>query len=159
MHARSSARMVSVFSRKVPRKFALLRPISSSACCLSVVMPSRTAAQNVATHCRCRQRSDRHSRTGPPNNVRIVPTCNKTGMGTGRLDQESPRQTKPKKGQFMNFSRGQTGTKVRCESRLFSQGKTPEFRKMGEIHELFILALSLVWFAGAIPDWVSTTVA
>ena len=52
----------------------------------------------------------------------------------------------------MNFSRGQTGTKVRCESRLFSQGKTPEFTKMGEIHELFVLALPLVWFAGATPD-------
>ena len=39
------------------------------------------------------------------------------------LIQESPRQTKPKKGQFMNFSRGQTGTKFQCESRLFSQGK------------------------------------
>ena len=37
--------------------------------------------------------------------------------------QESPRQTKAKKGQLMNFSRGQTGTKIRCESRLFSQGK------------------------------------
>ena len=42
--------------------------------------------------------------------------------------------------------------KIRCESCLFSQGKTPEFTKTGEIHELFILALSLVWFAGATPD-------
>ena len=25
--------------------------------------------------------------------------------------------------------------------------------KMGEIHELFVLALSLVWFAGATPDF------
>ena len=57
-----------------------------------------------------------------------------------------------KKGQFMNFSRGQSGTKVRCELRLFSQGNTPEFTKMGEIHELFLLALSLVWFAGATPE-------
>ena len=53
--------------------------------------------------------------------------------------QESPRHTKPKKGQFMNFTRGHSGTKVRCESCLFSQGKTPEFTKMGEIHELFAL--------------------
>ena len=30
--------------------------------------------------------------------------------------------------------------------------ETPEFTKMGEIHELFVLALSLVWFAGATPD-------
>ena len=52
----------------------------------------------------------------------------------------------------MNFSQGHSGTKVQCESCLFSQGKTPEFTKMGEIHELFVLALSLVWFAGATPD-------
>ena len=44
----------------------------------------------------------------------------------------------------MTFSRGQTGTKVRFESRLFSQGKTPEFTKMGETHELFVLAF--LWF-------------
>ena len=37
----------------------------------------------------------------------------------------------------MNSSRGQTVTKVRCESRLFSQGRTPEFTTMGEIHEVF----------------------
>ena len=41
--------------------------------------------------------------------------------------QDWPRQTKPKKGQFMNFSQGHSGTKVQCESCLFSQGKTPEF--------------------------------
>ena len=52
----------------------------------------------------------------------------------------------------MNFSQGHSGTKVKCESCLFSQGKTPEFTKMGEIHELFVLPLSLVWFAGATPE-------
>ena len=41
----------------------------------------------------------------------------------------------------MNFSRGQAGTNVRCESRLFSQGKTPEFTEMGENHERFVLTL------------------
>ena len=70
------------------------------------------------------------------------------------FSQEWPRQTKPKKGQFMNFSQGRSGTKVQCESCLFSQGKTPEFTKMGEIHELFVLALFLVWFAGATPDFL-----
>ena len=57
----------------------------------------------------------------------------------------------------MNFSQGHSETKVQCDSCLFSQGKTPEFTKMGEIHELFVLALSLVWFAGATldpRDWV-----
>ena len=52
----------------------------------------------------------------------------------------------------MNFSQGHSGTEVQCELCLFSYGKTPEFTKMGEIHELFVLALSLVWFAGATPD-------
>ena len=70
----------------------------------------------------------------------------------GASSQEWPRQTKPKKGQFMNFSQGHSGTKVQCKSCLFSQGKTPEFTKMGEIHELFVWALRLVWFAGATPD-------
>ena len=66
------------------------------------------------------------------------------GKLRGGENQESPQQTKPKKGQFMNFSQGHSGTKVQCESCLFSQGKTPEFTKMGEIHELFV--------AGATPE-------
>ena len=33
-----------------------------------------------------------------------------------KCSQEWPRQTKPKKGQFMNFSQGHSGTKVQCES-------------------------------------------
>ena len=32
--------------------------------------------------------------------------------------QERPRQTKPKKGQFMNFSQGHSGTKVRYVNRV-----------------------------------------
>ena len=40
------------------------------------------------------------------------------------LDQEWPRQTKPKKGQFMNFSQGHSGTKVRYANRAcFPKGK------------------------------------
>ena len=50
------------------------------------------------------------------------------------------------------LSWGHSGTKVRCESCLFSQGKTPGFTEMGELHEVFVLALSLVWSAGATPD-------
>ena len=46
-----------------------------------------------------------------------------------------------------------------CESCLFSQGKTPEFTNMGEIHELFALALSLVWFAGATPESTMKTIS
>ena len=56
----------------------------------------------------------------------------------------------------MNFSQGHSGTKVQCESCLFSQGETPEFTKKGEIHELFVLALSLVWFAGATPEDIAS---
>ena len=53
----------------------------------------------------------------------------------------------------MNFSQGHSGTKIQCESSFFLLRKnTPEFTKMGEIHELFVLALSLVWFAGATPE-------
>ena len=53
----------------------------------------------------------------------------------------------------MNFSQGHSGTKVQCEDHAcFPKEKTPEFTKMGELHELFVLALSLVWFAGASPD-------
>ena len=52
----------------------------------------------------------------------------------------------------MNSLQGHSGEKVQYESCLFSQGKTPKFTKMGEIHERFVLALSLVWFAGATPD-------
>ena len=59
-------------------------------------------------------------------------------------------QTKERSGH--KLSQGHSETKVQCESCLLSWGKTPEFTKKGEIHELFVLALSLVWFAGATPD-------
>ena len=49
----------------------------------------------------------------------------------------------------MTFSQGHSGTKVRDVNRAcFPKEK---HTKMGEIHELFVLALSLVWFAGATP--------
>ena len=35
---------------------------------------------------------------------------------------------------------------------VFPKEKHQNSQKMGEIHELFVLALSLVWFAGATPD-------
>ena len=44
------------------------------------------------------------------------------GVWMGRPIQERPQQTKPKKGRFMNFSQGHSGTKVQCESCLFSGG-------------------------------------
>ena len=71
--------------------------------------------------------------------------------------QEWPRQSKPKKGQFMNFSQGHSGTKVRYVNRACFPEEKSEFTKMGKIHELFVLALSLVWFAGVTPEilWCS----
>ena len=53
----------------------------------------------------------------------------------------------------MNFSQGPSGRKVQFVNRAcFPKEKTPEFTKMGEVHELFVLPLSLVWFAGATPE-------
>ena len=53
----------------------------------------------------------------------------------------------------MNFSQGHSGTKVRYVNRAcFPKEKQARFTKIGEIHELFVLALSLVWFAGATPE-------
>ena len=50
--------------------------------------------------------------------------------------QEWPRQTKPKKGQFMNFPQGHSITKVRDVNRAcFPKEKK---HQMGEIHELFV---------------------
>ena len=51
----------------------------------------------------------------------------------------------------MNFSRVIPEQKFNVNRACFPKKKTPEFTKMGEIHELFVLALSLVWFAGATP--------
>ena len=57
----------------------------------------------------------------------------------------------------MNFSQGHSGTKVRNVNRArFPKEKQARIhQKMCEIHELFVLALSLVWFAGTTPDKLS----
>ena len=53
----------------------------------------------------------------------------------------------------MNFSQGHSGTKIQCESCLFFLRKNTRINKNGcEIHELFVLALSLVRFAKATPE-------
>ena len=44
----------------------------------------------------------------------------------------------------MNFSQGHSGTKFNVNRACSPKEKTPEFTKMGKIHELFVLALSLV---------------
>ena len=127
------------------------------------------------------------------------------------INQEWPQQTKPKKGQLMNFSKGHSGTKAQCESHLVSQSKTqwdmrmttgsrfrsgsgkPNQRKVGQFmnfhrgileqkfemwivlgfqrqktseftekwarnsFELFVLALSLVWFCRG-DSWIKDVV-
>ena len=50
-----------------------------------------------------------------------------------------------KKGQFINFSRGQTGTKVRCESRLFSQEKRQNSKKWAKFMNFSFWPF--LWFA------------
>ena len=53
----------------------------------------------------------------------------------------------------MNFSQGHSGTKVRYVNRAcFPKEGHQNSQKMGEIHELFVLVLSSVWFAGATPE-------
>ena len=53
-------------------------------------------------------------------------------------DQEWPRQTKPKKGRFMNFSQGHSGTKVRYVNHAcFPKESTRIHKKMGKIHMNF----------------------
>ena len=69
--------------------------------------------------------------------------------------QEWPRQTKPKKGQFMNSSRRHSGTEVQVVNRAcFPKEKAHQnSHKNGRnSYGLFVLVLSLVWFAGATPD-------
>ena len=88
---------------------------------------------------------------------RMVPKSAKTDSQK-RSETDIPKRSgvapanQTKERSVHEFSRGHSGTKIQCESCLFSQRKTPEFTKMGEIQELFVLALSLVWFAGATPE-------
>ena len=52
----------------------------------------------------------------------------------------------------MNFSQGVPEQKFNVNRACFPKENTRIHIKMGEIHELFVLALSLVWFAGATPQ-------
>ena len=73
----------------------------------------------------------------------------------GPKEQEWPRQTKPKKGQVMKFSQGHSRAKFNVNRACFPKEKHQNSQKMGEIHELFVLALSLIWFAGATPEKIA----
>ena len=56
----------------------------------------------------------------------------------------------------MSLRRGIPEQNFNVNRACFPKETTPNFTKMGEIHELFVLALSLVWFAGATPDFNSS---
>ena len=55
----------------------------------------------------------------------------------------------------MNFSQGHSEQKFEMSIVLVFLRKNTRIHKMGEIHELFVLALALVWFAGATPEMKS----
>ena len=76
-----------------------------------------------------------------------------TLLRTPDINQEWPRQTKPKKGQFMNFSQGHSGTKVQCESCLFSWGKHQNSQKWAKF--MNFLFLPFLWFGlpGRLLNW------
>ena len=64
-----------------------------------------------------------HNRPRGPNDnlARNFQSRSKVLISLEKTIHEWPRQTKPKKGQFMNFSQGHSGTKSSiCESCLFS---------------------------------------
>ena len=50
------------------------------------------------------------------------------------------------------FRGGKFEPKFDVNRTCFAKEKQAQFTKMGKIHELFVLALSLVWFAGGILD-------
>ena len=65
--------------------------------------------------------------------------------------QESPRQTKERP--VHELSPGAFRNKSSMWIVLvFLRKNTRIHTKMGEIHELFVVALSFLWFAGATPD-------
>ena len=68
--------------------------------------------------------------------------CRESGVAPGQTKERSVHE----------LLTGHSGTKFNVNRSCFPKERTPDFTKMGEIHELFILALSLVWFAGATPE-------
>ena len=76
-------------------------------------------------------------------------------LALGPKIQEWPRQTKPKKGQFMNFSQGHSGIKVRYVSfvLVFLRKNKPEFtQKWAKFMNFSFWPFLCVWFAGATPE-------
>ena len=51
--------------------------------------------------------------------VEVLPLPDLSFHRPARDSQEWPRQTKPEKGRFMNFSQGHSGTEAQCESCFF----------------------------------------
>ena len=55
----------------------------------------------------------------------------------------------------MNFPKGTLEPKFDVNRGCFPKEKHQNSQKCKKIHELFVLALSLAWFAGATPDCIS----
>ena len=95
-------------------------------------------------------------RVPPPSGARYVLTPPYPGL-RGNLSNFDAKSTiqlgeKTPKGQVVPFSRVYPEQKFNVNRACFPKENHQNSQKLGEIHELFVLALSLVWFAGATPD-------
>ena len=73
-----------------------------------------------------------------------------SGVSPANQTKERPGKPNQTKGQFMNFSGDKLEQKFDVNRACFPKEKRQNSHKHGrEIHELFVLALFLVWFAGA----------
>ena len=112
---------------------AKFHPNSSNRTFTGMATPTVPLPQETSWNCGWRVRALFKTSLGLGKTISNTQRSIKTdGFQNGHFFQEWPRQTKVL---------------------VFLRKKTPEFTKMGEIHELFVLAHSLVWFAGATPDF------
>ena len=87
---------------------------------LACKKPGRTAQVLVNTRGHTPTHSHQRAQRKPTKTHLLLRAIFK---GNFIFSQEWPRQTKPKKGRFMNFSQGHSRTKVQCESCLFPKEK------------------------------------
>ena len=73
-------------------------------------------------------------------------------LGSARNFRSGPGKPNQRKVNSWTFHWGIPEQKFAMWIFFFKERNTRIHIKMGEIHELFVLALSLVWFAGATPD-------
>ena len=83
----------------------------------------------------------------------LVVRCSLLPNSVGYHFRSGPGKPNQRKVSSWTFCRGIPEQNFNVNRACFPKEKQQtEFTKMGEIHELFVLALSLVWFAGAAPD-------